>query len=283
MDAVDGAHCPGRDRRPAARPAQRQGRHADSAAVEHRHVLLDQRRHQLHRSVQGRGDHLSHRSRQLPLDRRSPQPGSTAPARSTYRPGRTVASSPAAPRTTSSTPPRPTERPGRQCLGSRIDATTSGVDHFLPGLGVDPTTSGTTAKLALTYLDYPKTSCTASTCQLDVGFTRSSDGGATWTAKTLEAGPTPLSELPNTSQGPMIGDFLSTAFVTTSTGDAPMSFFEAVAGGHGQELHARRQLLVPAEDRRAPLHALTLRHQSDNAGTMFPSKGAWSPLVGPRR
>lgn len=107
-----------------------------------------------------------------------------------------------------------------------IDATTSGVDHFLPGLGVDPTTSGTTAKLALTYLYYPKTSCTASTCQLDVGFVRSSDGGATWTAKTLEAGPTPLSELPNTSQGPMIGDFLSTAFVTTGAGDAPMSFFE---------------------------------------------------------
>jgi hypothetical protein len=107
-----------------------------------------------------------------------------------------------------------------------IDATTSGVDHFLPGLAVDPTTSGTTAKLALTYLYYPKTNCTASTCQLDVGFVRSSDAGATWTPKTLEAGPTPLSELPNTSQGPMIGDFISTSFVTTSAGDAPLSFFE---------------------------------------------------------
>jgi hypothetical protein len=114
-----------------------------------------------------------------------------------------------------------------------IDATTSNVDHFLPGLAVDPTTSGTTAKLALTYLYYPNTNCTASTCQLDVGFTRSNDGGATWAARTLEQGPMSLSLLPNTSQGPMIGDFLSTAFVTTSSGNAPVSFSEqalAVSG-----------------------------------------------------
>jgi BNR repeat-like domain len=114
-----------------------------------------------------------------------------------------------------------------------IDATTSGVDHFLQGLAVDPTTSGATTKLALTYLYYPKTNCTASTCQLDVGFVRSSNAGATWTARTLMAGPVPLSELPNTSQGYMIGDFISTAFVTTSSGDAPVSFFEqdlAVSG-----------------------------------------------------
>lgn len=114
-----------------------------------------------------------------------------------------------------------------------IDAVTSGVDHFLPGLAVDPYTSGTTTKLALTYLYYPKTSCTASTCQLDVGFTSSNNGGATWAARTLEQGPMTLSELPNTSQGPMIGDFLSTAFVTTSSADAAVSFSEqalAVSG-----------------------------------------------------
>ena len=32
-----------------------------------------------------------------------------------------------------------------------IDSTASTVDHFIPGLGVDPNTSGTSAHLALTY------------------------------------------------------------------------------------------------------------------------------------
>src|ERR1019366_10771108 len=32
-----------------------------------------------------------------------------------------------------------------------IDATTSTVDHFLPGIGVDPTTSGANAHLTIVY------------------------------------------------------------------------------------------------------------------------------------
>jgi hypothetical protein len=90
---------------------------------------------------------------------------------------------------------------------------------------VDPNTSGATAKLALTYLYYPNTNCTVDTCQLDVGFVRSSNAGTTWTAKTQMAGPMTMSRLPQTSQGYMIGDFISTAFVATSAGNAPMSFF----------------------------------------------------------
>src|SRR5207247_4548944 len=52
----------------------------------------------------------------------------------------------------------------------------------------------------------------ASTCQLDVGFISSSDGGATWSAPTQLAGPMTLSWLPNTSQGRMVGDYISTSF-----------------------------------------------------------------------
>ena len=40
-----------------------------------------------------------------------------------------------------------------------IDGTNSGVDHFIPGLAVDNTTSGSTAKLALAYYYYPTASC----------------------------------------------------------------------------------------------------------------------------
>src|SRR5947208_1867679 len=56
-----------------------------------------------------------------------------------------------------------------------IDATTSGVDHFIPGIGVDKATSGATAKIGLYYYFYPNANCTASTCQLDAGFVSSTN------------------------------------------------------------------------------------------------------------
>src|SRR5207253_8076001 len=92
-----------------------------------------------------------------------------------------------------------------------IDATTSTVDHFVPGIGVDRSTSGTSARIGLTYYFYPTSNCTASTCQLDVGYISSTNGGATWTAATQLAGPMTLSWLPNTTQGRMFGDYISTS------------------------------------------------------------------------
>jgi hypothetical protein len=94
-----------------------------------------------------------------------------------------------------------------------IDATTSGVDHFIPGLGVDHTTSGSTAKLGLYYYFYPKASCSASTCQLEVGFASSTNGGTSWSTAQTVAGPTSLSQIANTTQGSMVGDYISTSVV----------------------------------------------------------------------
>lgn len=93
-----------------------------------------------------------------------------------------------------------------------IDPTTSGVDHFIPGLAVDRTTAGSTATLGLTYYYYPVASCTATTCQLSVGFLSSPNGGTSWSAPTAVAGPMTLSWLPNTSQGRMVGDYISTSY-----------------------------------------------------------------------
>ncbi len=42
-----------------------------------------------------------------------------------------------------------------------IDAVSSSVDHFLPGIGVEDSTSGNSAQLGLTYYSYANTSCTA--------------------------------------------------------------------------------------------------------------------------
>lgn len=93
-----------------------------------------------------------------------------------------------------------------------IDPIGSGVDHFIPGLAVDRTTAGDSAHLALVYYYYPVAGCTAATCQLDVGFVSSADGGATWTSPQQLAGPMSLSWIANTSQGVMVGDYMSTSF-----------------------------------------------------------------------
>jgi BNR repeat protein len=91
-----------------------------------------------------------------------------------------------------------------------IDTTTSGADHFTPGIGVDVSTSGSSTRIGLTYYYYPVANCTTSTCQLDVGYISSTTGGATWSAPTQLAGPMQTSWLPNTSQGRMFGDYIAT-------------------------------------------------------------------------
>ncbi len=102
-----------------------------------------------------------------------------------------------------------------------IDGVTSGVDHFIPGLGVDRATSGATAHLALTYYYLPDAGCTfpaPDTCELDLGFTSSSDGGATWGHHhRLNKHPMDLAWLANTNTGRMVGDYLATAFAAGNT------------------------------------------------------------------
>ena len=93
-----------------------------------------------------------------------------------------------------------------------LDATTTTVDHFLPGIGVDPTTSGVNAHLTIVYYYYPVAKCTLSSCQLDVGFTTSTDGGATWIAGAELAGPMKVGSLPVSDNGPMVADYIGVAY-----------------------------------------------------------------------
>jgi hypothetical protein len=92
-----------------------------------------------------------------------------------------------------------------------IDPVSSAADHFIPGLAVDATTSGSAAHVALTYYFYPNATCTGA-CQLEVGYISSPDGGAHWSNATQLAGPMALSQIAQTSQGPMVGDYISTSF-----------------------------------------------------------------------
>ncbi len=97
-------------------------------------------------------------------------------------------------------------------MGIPIDAESSTVDHFIPGLGVDASTSGGSTHLALTYYFYPTAACTAATCQLYIGTVASSDGGNTWSSPTTLSGPMSLSWLPATTSGVMVGDYIATAY-----------------------------------------------------------------------
>ena len=97
-----------------------------------------------------------------------------------------------------------------------IDSMTSSVDHFLPGIGAAPGTSGPSARLGITYFYYPNTACSSATCVLDVGFISSLDGGATWTPPVALAGGMSVTWLPNTQNGGlMVGDYSTTVYVGT--------------------------------------------------------------------
>ena len=108
-----------------------------------------------------------------------------------------------------------------------IDPVDSGADHFIPGLAVNNSTSGMGAHLALTYYFYPDATC-AGSCQLDVGFISSPDGGDHWGNAQQLAGPMSLNDIANTSQGRMVGDYISTSF--NQNGDATTVF--AVGNPH---------------------------------------------------
>lgn len=111
------------------------------------------------------------------------------------------------------------------------DAVGSGVDHFIPGLAVDKSTSGSSAHLVLGFYYYPVSSCSSSTCNLNIGYVSSTDGGAHWTTTTNITGPMTLSWLANTTQGRMVGDYMSTSFNGSGTAFPVFANASAPTGG----------------------------------------------------
>jgi RTX calcium-binding nonapeptide repeat (4 copies) len=85
---------------------------------------------------------------------------------------------------------------------------------FVPGLGVDPTTSGPRTRLAIAYHVKPQ-DCGFERCPgIHVELIRSADAGATWSRPDrLSAEPMPLEWLAETGLGRMTGDYISTSFV----------------------------------------------------------------------
>jgi hypothetical protein len=114
---------------------------------------------------------------------------------------------------------------------------------------VDRATSGATAHLTATYYFYPQANCNFSTCRVHVGFTTSTNGGKTWTAgKDLGVGPMQISWLPNSQNGPMLADYLSSSYVNGK----PFGVFmvaKAPSGGlFNQAAYTTKQPLEVAAD-----------------------------------
>jgi len=160
-----------------------------------------------------------------------------------------------------------------------IDDTSSPVDHFIPGIGIDPATSGANAHIALHYYYYSEDSCTQSTCNLYVGYISSANGGTTWNDPTALAGPMLLNWLPTSQNGLMVGDYVATAFsngvprgvfavAQTLSGT---SFDEAIYTAKGLSAAAFGKQWSSASDR--PRHGL-----SDRIEKEIPEKGVKPPL-----
>jgi hypothetical protein len=159
-----------------------------------------------------------------------------------------------------------------------IDDVFSTVDHFIPGIGIDPATAGATAHIALHYYYYPKSNCSASTCQLFAGYISSSNGGTTWNTPIALTGAMDLAWLPNSQNGLMVGDYIATAFTNgvphgvfaVAQPSSGGTFKEAIYTGQGLVVTASGRQLSSANDR--PLHQL-----SDKIEREAPEKGRIPP------
>lgn len=116
-----------------------------------------------------------------------------------------------------------------------LDPVKSMVDHFTPGLAVDPATSGSGAHLAVGYYYYPQSDCTAATCQLDVGYASSTNGGQTWSKSVQVAGPMMVTWLAPTSSGYMAGDYMGTSIAAGGMNAFPV--YAAASQPTGSLLH----------------------------------------------
>ena len=161
-----------------------------------------------------------------------------------------------------------------------IDDTSSTVDHFIPGIAIDPATSGASAHVALHYYSYPQSNCTTPTCQLNVGFISSASGGATWNAPVSVAGPMQLTWLPQSQNGLMVGDYIATAFVNgvphgvfaVATAPSGTTFNEAMYTGTGLSVSAAGRQLSAAKDRVLHRFSEPIEHERPEKGVRPPMR-----------
>jgi hypothetical protein len=123
----------------------------------------------------------------------------------------------------------------------RVPVARSGVDpdHVLPGLAVDPTTSGARTRLALTFYTLRQASCASVRCRLDVRLMTSSTAGALWSSPArLNSVSMHLDWLAQTQAGNMVGDYVSTSFSQSRAIGVFSLAFAARGEQRNQAIHA---------------------------------------------
>jgi hypothetical protein len=161
-----------------------------------------------------------------------------------------------------------------------IDDTSTTVDHFIPGIGIDLSTSGATAHVAVHYYYYSNSSCNVSTCQLFVGYISSANAGSTWSSpSTLTSAPMALGWLPNSQNGLMVGDYIATAFVN----GVPLGVFAVaqnpVGSGFNEAMYTAKGLSISGFGRQlSAAHDRTMHKLSDKIERETPEKGIIPPL-----
>lgn len=129
-----------------------------------------------------------------------------------------------------------------------LDATTSTVDHFIVGVGADANRAG---HATIVYYSYDEARCTVPTCALRANATATADGGRSWSAPAMLAGPMSLTSLPQTTFGAMIGDYAAAVYTTDGTAVAIFASADLPASGRFDEAMFARSLaaVVPGAAR----------------------------------
>jgi hypothetical protein len=119
---------------------------------------------------------------------------------------------------------------------------TPGADQFVPGLAVDPATSGPGQRLAVAYYSMPAACAVHSGCAgIDVWLTTSGNAGASWARpQRLDAQPMRLEWLPQAG-GRFFGDYISTSFV----GGRALPVYSLAVEPFGGELRQAIMALAP--------------------------------------
>jgi hypothetical protein len=94
-----------------------------------------------------------------------------------------------------------------------LDPIGSNIDHFIPGLAVDRMSAGSQTLLGLTYYSEQPSGCVGLTCTIQANFSSSLDNGQTWSRPQKLSEPMQLAWIAPTTQGAMVGDYISTSFL----------------------------------------------------------------------
>jgi hypothetical protein len=136
-----------------------------------------------------------------------------------------------------------------------------GLTHFVPGLAVDATTRGSSARAAVTFYVLTPRNCDGSACLVVPMVVSSGDAGRTWSAPESLASPQPITAYPVSTSGRFLGDYISTSFAdggavvpvfAAATAPADGGFHQGVFASRLESLAGRGALLRLGAARVAP-------------------------------